>query len=278
MKKYILIILCLVSMSAMLKAQRKALEFSCNVSSKDFPTGLEASISVKSPDGLKTEIPADRETIIPLTKEGFYEIYCCFHSLEFGIDTISRKVLFRDDDVLGIKVKLHYGKESKFNSSDATSWGSLLIQRILKADPDIKLSYKQYSSERDYCGPIFTIENNSSNTLYGRYLPGYFWGEYAHIVDGEEGVFRAGTVDSCFVERDPLNPGESKEALIGSFGHHLPPGTYRFKLIYLTNHDYFDSSTLIQENDHHKWFYSMHDGYQISCDFVIKESDYNFSR
>lgn len=256
----------------MLNAQGRTMEFSCRVSSHNFSAGLQSFISVQSPDGLLTNVPSDKDTtvLIPLTKEGFYDISCSFNSPEFGLDTISRKVLFSDADVLGIKVNLKYDREN----SDARSCGSLMIQRILKADSDIKLSYSHYNSGSLYCGPIFTIENNSSNTLYGRYLPGWFWGEYAKIVDGEAMIFKTGTIDTCFTEREPLYPGNTREALIGSFGHMLPPGAYRFNLLYQISPEFFDSYKLLHEDEHHRWLYAMHDGYLISCDFVVLETDY----
>ena len=261
-------------------AHGKTLDFTCRISQKDFSGRVKSSICIILPDSSKSFIPcADDTTItIPLVIDGYYEIRCRFKSEEYGVDTISRKVLFNSNDVIHINVDLSYYKDRKDlhdrNCSDSVSCGMLRIQRILKADPDIKLSYSYYSLDKIYRGPLFTIENNSSYTVYGRYLPGYFWGEYAEIVDGKVGAFHPGIIDTEFVDKAPLYPGKTSDALIGSFGIWLSPGMYRFNLIYQKDSETFDASALLCQDRHHRWFYSMHDGYQISYDFEITKSDY----
>ena len=170
------------------------------------------------------------------------------------------QVFFCDKDVIGIKVQLKYDKGRGF----------LLIQRILEPNPGVELVYSTYIPKGHYRGPFFTITNNSPDTVYGRYLPGYFWGEIATIKDGVCGKFRPGTIDTNFADRDPLFPGKSSDAIVGSFGISLPPGTYRYKLIYQKDPTDFDSASLLYNDGLHEWFCSVKDGYQITYDFEIK--------
>ena len=262
-----LIAILLVWWPLLLGAQVKTLDFSCEVSGSEFSRGLKSDVYVVSPDGSKTVVSSQKESkkTIPLTEDGCYKVFCAFETKEYGLDTLSKEVFFCNKEVIGIKVQLKYGKDSGF----------LLIQRIMEPDPGVELVYSTFFPQGYYRGPFFTITNNSQDTVYGRYLPGYFWGEVARIQDGVCGEFRPGTIDTNFVEKDPLFPGESTDALVGSFGVRLYPGMYRFKLFYQKTPTSFDSASLLYDNGRRKWYCSVHDGYQITCDFEIKESDFS---
>lgn len=264
MNRFVIAILCLMGLPLFLGAQVKTLDFSCNIHESDFSQGLKSDVYVISPDGTRITIPCQKESekTIPLVEDGFYKVFCSFETKEFGLDTLSKEFLFCDKDVIGINVQLDYYKDI----------GILLIQRILEPDPGVELVYSTYIPKGDYRGPFFIITNNSTDTVYGRYLPGYFWGEIATIKDGVCGEFRPGIIDKNFVDKDPLFPGESTDAIVGSFGIRLLPGTYRYKLLYQKEPNFFDSASLLYDSGLHKWYCSVNNGYQITCDFEIKES------
>ena len=262
MNRFIIVIFCLMGLPLFLGAQVKTLDFFCEVSESEFSQGLKSDVYVVSPSGTKTPILCQKESekTIPLAEDGYYKIFCSFETQEFGLDTLSKEVFFCDKDVIGIKVHLKYDKGRGF----------LLIQRILEPNPGVELVYSTYIPKGHYRGPFFTITNNSPDTVYGRYLPGYFWGEIATIKDGVCGKFRPGIIDTNFADRDPLFPGKSSDAIVGSFGISLPPGTYRYKLIYQKDPTDFDSASLLYNDGLHEWFCSVKDGYQITYDFEIK--------
>ena len=262
MNRFIIVIFCLMGLPLFLGAQVKTLDFFCDVSESEFSQGLKSDVYVVSPSGTKTAIPCQKESnmTIPLIEDGYYKVFCSFETKGFGLDTLSKEVFFCDKDVIGIKVHLKYDKGGGF----------LLIQRTMKPDPRVTLVYSKYFPTGDYRGPFFKITNNSSYTVYGRYLPGYFWGEIATIKDGVCGKFRPGIIDTNFADRDPLFPGKSSDAIVGSFGISLHPGTYRYKLIYQKDPTDFDSASLLYDDGLHEWFCSVKDGYQIICDFEIK--------
>lgn len=262
MNRYVIAILCLMGLPLFLGAQVKTIDFSCSIHDSEFSQGLKSDVYVVSPNGTKTAIPCKKESnkSIPLIEDGYYKVFCSFEAKGFGLDTLSKEVLFCDKDVIGIKVQLNYDKSS----------GYLLIQRIMEPDPRVELAYSSYFPKGDYCGPFFTITNNSPYTVYGRYLPGYFWGEITTVKDGVCGKFRSGTIDTTFVDKNPLFPGESTDAIVGSFGIRLHPGTYRYRVLYQKEPIYFDSASLLYDNGLHKWYCSVNDGYQITCDFEIK--------
>ena len=164
MKKVFMLIFCLFGLSVVLNAQSRTLEFSCRIASEDFSRGVKSSVCVIMPDGAKSFVPCDKDTTvtIPLVADGYYEVRCRFKTKEYGVDTISRKVLFDSNEVLNINVDLSYGKDRKDllsgHCTDSVSDGMLRIQRILKADPDIKLSYSYYSLDKIYRGPFFLPE------------------------------------------------------------------------------------------------------------------------
>lgn len=62
------------------------------------------------------------------------------------------------------------------------------------------------------------IKNNSKDTLYGEYLPGYFWGTLSYIRNDSILATRTGRIDYTFDNPPPLYPDSVKIATVGSFG------------------------------------------------------------
>jgi len=97
---------------------------------------------------------------------------------------------------------------------------------------DILLDNENLGDEH-YKGPFFKIKNNSSDTLYGEHLPGYFWGTLSYIRNDSTLFTRIGILDYEFVDSPPLYPDSTKYATVGSFGltKKLIPFEYRFELM-----------------------------------------------
>ena len=86
-----------------LGAQVKTLDFSCSIHESDFSQGLKSDVYVISPDGTKTAIPCQKESdmTIPLIEDGSYKVFCSFETKEFGLDTLSKEVLFSNSKDIG---------------------------------------------------------------------------------------------------------------------------------------------------------------------------------
>lgn len=80
------------------------------------------------------------------------------------------------------------------------------------------------------------LTNNTKETIYGRYLPYYYWGTLRSQTKSGWGPDYFGELDLDFAERSLLTPGSVAIATVGSFGYSndLEKDHYRYKLLYST--------------------------------------------
>ena len=138
-----------------------------------------------------------------------------------------------------------------------------------------KYLYTNNGNSDEFPGPVFSIINDSQDTLYGEWLPGYFWGALSRWKDGDYVGYYVGSIDTDWVEEPPLFPGQKKKAWVASFGRITPPGKYRFRLYYTTDSPYVSkrSAGLTRETETFRWWSSVSKWYLLVCDFEIQPEE-----
>lgn len=124
-----------------------------------------------------------------------------------------------------------------YNYSENKVEGKIEVLPCYPSQPGLKIEYAPLLNENpDYKGPFFMLTNNTKETIYGRYLPYYYWGTLRSQTKSEWGPDYFGELDLDFAERSLLTPGSVAVATVGSFGYSndLEKDHYRYKLLYST--------------------------------------------
>lgn len=141
------------------------------------------------------------------------------------------------------------------------------VERYLAPLEGVGIVDCRYEKATDIVEPIFTVKNDSEDTLYGYWLPNYFWGWVEVLEDGVPVGKLIGRIDVNFVEGKPFGPKSSKAATIGSFRWGVRVGRdYRFHLLYY-NRPQTRGARLVRETDTHRWFVSNKSWYHLTYDF-----------
>ena len=157
--------------------------------------------------------------------------------------------------------------------SDARQSVIFEVDRYLAPLEGVGVAGLHYQKASDIVGPIFTIKNDSEDTLYGYWLPNYFWGWVEVLIDGYPVGKLMGSVDVNFVEGKPFVPKTCKTATVGSFGQGVPAGTdCRFHLLYYTRPQ-THGARLVRETDTQRWFISNKSWYHLTYDFFCGLED-----
>lgn len=173
-----------------------------------------------------------------LTATGNYRFDMTFTDKQHPKDSVCA-VLDVSPDVLQVDIDLSLFYSLRltedYKQKDSVATASLNISVCHQSPPQVSIRYlynRDGKNSREIAGPMFAIVNNSKDTLYGEFLPGYFWGYYATLDDGKPGRYRWGPICSSWAPGTPIAPGGVGYAWIGSFGKTLLPGKYRFKVLY----------------------------------------------
>jgi hypothetical protein len=214
------------------------------ISDKDFIDSLSITYIVKKPDSSVLKILKNKEqSLDTVFSNEFNE--CGTYKLEISYSFGKRifDTLFYDFDIIGEelyidfyfslslskKVDYYYNKKKEMH-------GYLNICKYYNNLEGVSLELKDQAVVNK-C-PVFLLTNNSQDTLFGKYLPGYFWGSISIMDDGEWSDPNFFTIDLRFRKKDPLLPNDSAFATIGSFSDFniASTGKYKFILHYSTSY------------------------------------------
>lgn len=242
---------------------------------KDLQTPVHGTVKLTCPDGKSTVILSDtcnkEDVTCRLDQRGNYRLSV---SLD-GASTESWEQSFRiTGEEYRVETKIHFRLEPKdmrdWNCRDSISSGHFLITKYSAPSPLVRIKYSHTTSgqQGEFPGPFFHVINQSQDTLYGEWLPGYFWGNLS--VWKDEGYTTLGAViDTNFVDQPPLAPGSNTMAWVGSFGRVIPYGKYRFSLYYSTEGSPKGSTRLLSETDSFRWWGAVENWHLLSCDFEV---------
>ena len=255
----------------------------CNMlidySVKKIPSATHGTLIMLLPDGKSTILLDD--TVKQIQKEyhleqlGEYRLTAIFSNPISGRDSISRSFALTGKEYK-VETAVHFKRERKdlsdWKSKDSINSGLFTITKYSNPSPLVKIKYlRSYTGKNDeFPGPHFLIKNESLDTLYGEWLPGYFWGTLSRWIDGEYVGNLGGQICTTWVDEPPLYPDSVKLAWVASFGARVPPGKYRFNLYYSTKNNIKDTATIIYESDTFRWWSSVQNWHLLTCEFETK--------
>lgn len=212
----------------------------------EFYTISSLDIDIRFPNGNIEKIYSGTDSVISqeindfFVDPGDYGLLVSFES-----DSVSDSVDLNfslDGDEVNVGIRVSFSVNNKYvinNWSPPKIFkvprGYLSIKRYYDSIEGISVNYEDIEPGDGYKEPLFRLTNNSKQTIYGEYMPGYFWGGlYYGLPDSTWGKKMYGPINFNFVDLPPLSPDSSKIATVGSLGlfDELYSGTYKYELFY----------------------------------------------
>ena len=273
----------LVLISAKLVAQADLqLEYKC---SEDFKRPVFSAIKLHFPNGKTDKLYSDTLKTFDLFKpnytgeSGSFSLSVLFADKDIKTDSLTYdfKLSGKETD-LKIDISFyidrqrirqggHWIVKSKIPS------GSIYLTKYYKAPESIQINLDSTEfGDEFYKGPFFKLTNNSTDTIYGEYLPGYFWGTLSiQRNDSTWSNNYMGIIDTEFVGEPPLSPDSSRIASVGSFGmfKRLAKTSYCYELLFTKNQK-SRGAGLYKNHKTFQWWETTDEFYRLKYKFKIK--------
>ena len=246
------------------------------------PSTSHGTLRMLLPDGKSTILFDDTisqiQKKIHLEQLGEYRLTAVFFSALSGKDSLERRFILTGEEYK-VEMSARFERErrnySDWKSKDSINSGRFTITKYSHPSPLVKMKYIRSSTgeNNEFPGPLFIVKNESRDTLYGEWLPGYFWGTLSKWVEGKYVGNHSGQICTTWADEPPLYPDSIKPAWVASFGIKTPPGRYRFNLFYSTENNIKGSATKIYESDTFRWWSSVQNWHLLTCEFETKPKD-----
>lgn len=249
--------------------------------SEDFNQELFSEVSIRQPNGETNQLYFDSLNAFDSYEKNFFQ-FTGDHVLIviFKHDSPKQEVLKHtfsvdlDELMIELDVSFRMGRKWVRDNSSHTSHGDVAkgyisIHKYYESLEGVEVQPSNLEPKDYYRGPYFTITNKSDKTIYGEFLPGYFWGRLYSLNEDLDKTNKLGfSIDLNFTRKEPLLPDSSRIATVGSFGvsNQLETGSYRFELLYTIdgrNHSF----KKLEDRNNFEWWNSYADFYTISYDF-----------
>jgi hypothetical protein len=245
------------------------------IKNDEFIDSLSITYTLRKPDNTLIKIIKHKEQsldtifIEDFSKPGTYNL-----EIGYCLDKRIFDTLFYDFQINGEELYTDfYFKLSKeddyYNSKEKEMHGYLNICKYYGNLEGVSLELIEKAA-LNKC-PVFNILNNSKDTLYGKYLPGYFWGSISSLNKGKWSDPNFYTIDLNFRGKDPLFPNDSTYAYIGSFSecNLTTKGRYKFILHYSTS--WFGLGVSFYKNTYHtSWWADTKEFHIIEYEFEVE--------
>lgn len=255
-------------------------EYRCN---KEFARPILTDIKLKFPNGRTEKLFSDKMRSLEYFKKGFFRKpgNYLLSIRSFGLNSKPVSTVYRfalNGKETEVKIDLSFHYNSKLSNGNG-NW----IDKQFKTDAFISV-IKYYASPKsielsledlkstDIQSPFLKITNYSKDTIYGEYLPGYFWGSLSiGINDSTWSNKRIGTIDTECADRPPLYPDSSTIATVGTWGYknQLIKNKYKFELPFTTSWVSRGLSKY-KDTDSIKWWAETKEFYRLIYKFEIK--------
>ena len=215
--------------------------------------------------------------------KGKYVISIYFDAEKYGKDSINYSFELNGTEInTTISVSFDfrerlYKNGDIYEKGDKTLNGYIRINKYYEASEKVKIELdNEQKGDEFYKGPFFKITNNSTDTLYGEYLPDYFWGTLSYLKNDSVLLTRTGIIDYNFcniIPPPPLYPNSTKIATVGSFGlnRNLVPFDYRFEVM-LAKKWQSQGIGVYEERKNFSWWAGTKDYYKLKYDFKIDKT------
>lgn len=214
-----------------------------------------------------------------LMYKGKYTLSIWFETVSYGKDSIDYDFELNGNEII-TEISVSFGYRDRlikkgdiFFKRDKVINGYIRLYKYYIAPESIDISLdKENLGDEYYKGPFFKIKNNSKDTLYGAYLPGYFWGTLSYKRNDSIFASRIGILDYEFIDSPPLYPDSTKLATVGSFGltNNLIPFEYRFEVM-LAKKWQSQGIGVYKERQYFDWWAGTKEYYKLKYDFKVDE-------
>ncbi|MBB6461858.1 hypothetical protein [Flammeovirga kamogawensis] len=262
---------------------QNVLQFSIE-SGEAIKSPIESSVLLKFPDGRISKLYSDSKSKYDFidkeyfTSKGKYILSIYFIAEKYGQDSIEYDFELNGDEIkTTISVNFDFKerlieKGNIYEKGEEVLNGYVRINKYYNAPKTIELSIDNENIGTEYYnGPFFKIKNNSTDTLYGEHLPGYFWGTLSYLRNDSTLMTRIGILDYNFIDSPPLYPDSTKITSVGSFGlrNKLVPFDYRFEVL-LAKKWQSTGIGIYEEHKSFSWWAGTKEFYKLDLDFKIE--------
>ena len=240
---------------------------------------VHARLHMTLPDGKNVLLLDDtaeyKNTSFHLEQKGEYRIMAFFSGNESGKDSLEKSFILTGDEY-SIETNLQFElKQDDFpfsQNKEPLVKCRFTFKLFSKPSPDVHIRFKYYSrgDSTEIPGPFFEVINNSDDTLYGEWLPGFFWGTVSFWDGSAYFGNLGGRIDLNCEGLSPLLPNDTTHAWVGSFGRSLRPGKYRFNVYYSTEDKRMHSVAFERENMKIRWYTNVSKWHLLTNEFEIK--------
>lgn len=240
------------------------------------------TLSMLLPDGKSTILFDDTvrqmQKTIHLEQLGEYRLKTVFSCAQSGRDSLERSFTLTGEEHK-VESSAHFRRElrnySDWKSKDSINSGRFTITKYSHPSPLVKIEFVRNSTGEngEFPGPLFLVKNESRDTLYGEWLPGYFWGTLSIWADGKYEGNHGGQICTTWTDEPPLYPDSVKPAWVASFGRKTRPGKYRFNLYYSTENDIKGSARKVYESESFRWWSAVQNWHLLTCEFEVKPKE-----
>lgn len=204
-------------------------------------------------------------------KEGDYILF-----VEFENKTIRKEILNYPFSLVGnetdIEINVRFWKQSSSLDKKKRDNGSIEIIKYYEPNHNIEIEYlPKMEGDEYYKAPFFMLKNNSTDTIYGRYIKNYFWGSISFLADSIWSRDYFGQLDYNFAGGSPLLPDSAGIAWVGSFGwrNELPKRCYKYTLLYTTDKNISSGVRQYVEKDNFVWWADTKKYYRLIYEFKV---------
>ncbi len=250
----------------------------------EITTSTEAQITVSIPNGRVVHLYSGTLSQYELTdKENFifkgkYKISTYFKTNGYGQDTVSY-----DFELNGTEIETLISIDFDFRNKlvkkrNIYEKGKKVINGYIRInkyyEPPKEIGIEPFNGEislKSEQGPIFKIKNNSTDTLYGEHLAGYFWGTLSYLKNDSVCYKTTGNLDYNVCDTYPLYPDSTKIASVGTFGltRRLKPFNYQFEVMVAKKWQPTGIG-IYKEHNNFIWRAVTKEYYRLKYDFKIK--------
>lgn len=274
--RIILFGLFIVFLSSSLRAQT-SLNFEFEYS-EDFDQEFYSEVSIRLPNGGIKKLYFDSSNEFHFQENNYFKLSGEYELLitfkHNSPDKESITYIFEVDlneILIELKVSFRTGKNLVEGNrvgtgEDKIAKGYISLIKYYESLNGIELQSINIESSEYYRGPFFEITNNSNQKIYGENLPGYFWGSLYYGNSDSSWINKIDhVIDLNFTPRQPLSPGSSRIATVGSFGvsNQLQKGLYKYEILYTLDGSR-RSYKKLEGSSNFEWWVSDVEFYKIS--------------
>ena len=205
------------------------------------------------------------------SKENDYTLFVQFENQTIGKEIVNYPFQLTGNET-DVEINVRFYKDGGFDKRKREN-GVIEIIQYYESNDNLEIRYlPKMKGDKYYKAPFFMLKNNSSDTIYGQYIKGYFWGSIRFLSDSVWSSDYFGQLDYNFAGGSPLFPDSVTLAWVGSFGwrNELPKTHYKYTLLYTTDRNISSGVRQYLEKDNFVWWADRKKYYRLVYEFDVK--------